>query len=149
MWIQTIHGKEYSKNAALQQTKDVVVSSKRGTIYDRNMNELAKSASADTVTISPREIKKAKKTEEVTNGLADILKMDKKDVEKIVSRDSSYEIVKRKIDKSISDALRKKNYPGVTLVEDYKRYYPGGSLAAHVIGFVGTDNQGLSGIEMT
>ncbi len=149
MWIQTIHGKEYSKNAALQQTKDVVVSSKRGTIYDRNMNELAKSASADTVTISPREIKKAKKTEEVTNGLADILKMDKKDIEKIVSRDSSYEIVKRKIDKSISDALRKKNYPGVTLVEDYKRYYPGGSLAAHVIGFVGTDNQGLSGIEMT
>ncbi|MBE7051008.1 MAG: PASTA domain-containing protein [Ruminococcaceae bacterium] len=147
-WIQVINGEEYSKNAALQQTKDIVISSKRGTIYDRNMNELAKSASSETVTVSPREIKESGKINDIASGLAAILKMDKDKVYATLAKDSSYEVVKRKIDKDQADAIRKESYPGVVLVEDFKRYYPGGTLASHVIGFVGTDNQGLAGIEM-
>ncbi len=147
-WIQFIRGGQYSKEAALQQTKDVAISSKRGTIYDRNMNELAKSASADTVTACPREITDAGKTNEVASGLSEILGMDKDEVYAILARKSSYEVVKRKIDKDQADAIREKGFVGITLVEDFKRYYPGGSLASHIIGFVGTDNQGLAGIEM-
>ena len=147
-WIQFVRGAQYSKEAALQQTKDVAISSKRGTIYDRNLNELAKSASADTVTACPREIKDAKKVNEVAKGLAKILGMDKDKVYAILARDSSYEVVKRKIDKDQADAIREEGFVGITLVEDFKRYYPGGSLASHIIGFVGTDNQGLAGIEM-
>ncbi len=147
-WIQFVRGAQYSKEAALQQTKDVAISSKRGTIYDRNLKELAKSASADTVTACPREITKAKKTNEVAKGLAKILGMDKDKVYAILARDSSYEVVKRKIDKDQADAIREEGFVGITLVEDFKRYYPGGSLASHIIGFVGTDNQGLAGIEM-
>lgn len=147
-WIQFVRGGEYSKEAAMQQTKDVAISSKRGTIYDRNLIELAKSASADTVTACPREITKAGKTNDVATGLSQILGMDKDKVYAILAKDSSYEVVKRKIDKDQADAIRKKGYVGITLVEDFKRYYPGGSLASHIIGFVGTDNQGLAGIEM-
>jgi len=132
----------------MQQTKDVAISSKRGTIYDRNLNELAKSASADTVTACPREITAAGKTNEIATELSKILKMDKDKVYAILAKNSSYEVVKRKIDKDQADAIRKKGFTGITLVEDFKRYYPGGSLASHIIGFVGTDNQGLSGIEM-
>lgn len=147
-WIQVVKGGAYSRDAALQQTKDVVISSKRGTIYDRNMKELAKSASADTVTASPREIKESGKINEVATGLASILGMDKDKVYATLAKNSSYEVVKRKIDKDQADAIRAEGYPGIALVEDFKRYYPGGSLASHVIGFVGTDNQGLAGIEM-
>ncbi len=147
-WIQFVRGDEYSKDAAMQQTKDVAISSKRGTIYDRNLNELAKSASADTVTACPREITDAGKTNEVATGLAQILGMDKDKVYAILAKESSYEVVKRKINKDQADAIRKEGYVGITLVEDFKRYYPGGSLASHIIGFVGTDNQGLAGIEM-
>ena len=66
-WIQFVRGGEYSKEAALQQTKDVAISSKRGTIYDRNLKELAKSASADTVTACPKEIKTKEKRNENNN----------------------------------------------------------------------------------
>ncbi len=147
-WIQFVRGGQYSKEAALQQTKDVAISSKRGTIYDRNMKELAKSASADTVTACPREISDAGKIDEVASGLSEILGMDKDEVYAILARKSSYEVVKRKIDKDQADAIREKGFVGIALVEDFKRYYPGGSLASHIIGFVGTDNQGLAGIEM-
>ncbi len=148
VWIQVIKGEEYRTSAALQQTKDVAISSKRGTIFDRNMKELATSASAETVTASPREVKASKKINEISTTLSGILGMDKDKVYSILARDSAYEVIKRKIDKDQADAIRKEGLPGITLVEDNKRYYPGGTLAAHVIGFVGTDNQGLAGIEM-
>ncbi|MBR5507383.1 MAG: PASTA domain-containing protein [Clostridia bacterium] len=147
-WIQIIDGKEYKTSAALQQTKDIAISSKRGTIYDRNMKELATSASAETVTASPREVKASGKINEISTELSTILGMDKDKIYGILARDSSYEVIKRKIDKDQADAIRKKGLAGITLVEDNKRYYPGGTLAAHVIGFVGMDNQGLAGIEM-
>ena len=148
VWIQVVRGEKYSKSAALQQTKDVVISSHRGTIYDRNMNELAKSASAETVTANPAEVQKSKKINEISSGLAKILDMDKDDIYAKLSTKQSYVEIKEKIDKEQADAIRKEAFPGISLVEDFKRYYPGGTLASHIIGFVGKDNQGLAGIEM-
>ena len=147
-WIQITKGKQYSKEAALQQTKDLVVSSKRGTIFDRNMNALAESASAYTVTVNPREVQKSGKINEVAMELSSILGLKKDDVYATLSKDSTYEVIKRKIGKDQEIEIKEKDYFGVQLVEDFKRYYPGGSLASHIIGFVGNDNQGLAGIEM-
>ena len=147
-WIQAIDGKQYSREAAMQQTKDMAISSKRGTIYDRNMKPLAQSSSAETVTVNPAAIREVGKTNEVATELASILGMDKDKVYSYLARDSKYEIIKKRIDRDQAAAIRDKKLAGVTLVEDFKRYYPGGTLGAHVIGFVGEDNQGLAGIEM-
>ncbi len=147
-WIQAIDGKQYSNEAAMQQTKDMAITSKRGTIYDRNLSVLAQSSSAETVTVNPSAIREVGKTNEVATELASILGMDKDKVYSYLARDSKYEVVKKRIDRDVAKTLRDRALPGVTLIEDFKRYYPGGSLAAHVIGFVGEDSQGLAGIEM-
>ena len=147
-WIQAIDGKKYSSEAAMQQTKDMAITSKRGTIYDRNLKVLAQSSSAETVTVNPSAIREVKKTNEVATELASILGMDKDKVYSYLARDSKYEVVKKRIDRDLAATLRERELPGVTLIEDFKRYYPSGSLAAHVIGFVGEDSQGLAGIEM-
>ena len=147
-WIQAIDGKQYSREAAMQQTKDMAITSKRGTIYDRNLKVLAQSSSAETVTVNPSAIREVGKTNEVATELASILGMDKDKVYSYLARDSKYEIIKKRIDRDQAAKIKEKKLPGVILVEDFKRYYPGGSLASHVIGFVGEDSQGLAGIEM-
>lgn len=147
-WVQFVDGKELQQKAIEQQTKDKVISSKRGTIYDRNLKVLAQSASVDTVCATPREISEGKNVDTVAQNLADILEMDKEEVLKIITKKSSYEIIKRKIDPEQSEKIRELNYKGIYLTEDSKRYYPYGNFASHIIGFVGTDNQGLNGIEM-
>ena len=147
-WVQFVDGSSLQQKAVEQQTKDKVISSKRGTIYDRNMKALAQSASVDTVCATPREIAEGKNTDKVASELAQILDMEKEDVLKIITKKSSYEILKRKIDPEQSQKIRELNYKGIYLTEDSKRYYPYGNFASHVIGFVGSDNQGLNGIEM-
>ena len=145
---QFIEGAELKSSAIQQQTLDSVVSSKRGMITDRNGKILAQSISVQTVTATPAEVKKSGKEDEIADTLAEILKKDKKDIKKIITKDSSYEVVARKISNEIAEKIRKAKLTGIYLVEDSKRTYPYGSLASHVIGFVGTDNQGLDGIEM-
>ena len=147
-WVQFVEGSSLQQKAVEQQTKDKVISSKRGTIYDRNMKALAQSASVDTVCATPREIAEGKNAEKVASDLAEILDMTKEDVLKVITKKSSYEILKRKIDPEQSEKIRELNYKGIYLTEDSKRYYPYGNFASHVIGFVGSDNQGLNGIEM-
>lgn len=147
-WVQFVDGSSLQQKAVEQQTKDKVISSKRGTIYDRNMKALAQSASVDTVCATPREIAEGKNTDKVAADLAEILDMEKEDVLKVITKKSSYEILKRKIDPEQSEKIRELNYKGIYLTEDSKRYYPYGNFASHVIGFVGSDNQGLNGIEM-
>lgn len=145
---QFIRGAELKSSAIQQQTLDSVVSSKRGNIFDRNGKVLAQSISVQTVTASPAEIRENKKIDETVEKLADILKKDEDTIKEIITRNSSYEVVARKIDNKTAERIRKANLRGIYLVEDSKRTYPYGSLASHVIGFVGTDNQGLDGIEM-
>ena len=145
---QFVRGSEMQTSAIEQQTMDSVVTSKRGIIYDRNGKVLAQSVSVQTVTASPAEVKKSKKAAKTAKKLAELLNMDADEIEKKITRNSMYEIVARKIDNSTAEKIRKAGLKGIYLIEDSKRTYPYGSLASHVVGFVGTDNQGLAGTEM-
>lgn len=147
-WIQFVRGEEYSRMAAEQQTRDSVISAKRGSIYDRNLKILAQSASAERVTLNPQEIEKSKNEEEVVSTLVKILGVDEQNVRKQISRtDRQSVVIAKQVEKSVADQIRNEKLSGVYFEEDSKRYYPYGSLAAQVIGFTGSDNQGLEGLE--
>jgi len=161
-WIQFVSSDELKKKAYNQQTKSRELTPNRGTIYDRNGNELAISASVEKVSVSPMDIKDSVKNstttveerqELIAGKLAEILSMDKDSIMKKLTTKSRYEIIQRQIDKETGDKIRqwtKENkISGIYVDEDTKRFYPNNNLAAHVIGFTGIDNQGLSGIELT
>ncbi len=143
-----VHGEEYSSAASEQQTKDITVSAKRGTIYDRNKKQLAVSVSSDTVIIDPSILKKNGTAEKIASELSEILLMDYEDVYKSTQKESSYEIIKKRITQEQSKKIKElKDKRGIILEEDTKRNYVYGSLASNILGFTGYDNQGLDGIE--
>ncbi len=143
----------YESAAVEQQLRETTVSANRGTIYDMNGKILAMSASVDNVYISPREIEMYDEDAElIARGLSDILGVDYEAVlEMTYDNNSWYKTVARKVEPETAQLVRefKAEYGlnGVKLEADSKRYYPYGSLASHVIGFVGTDNYGLGGVE--
>ncbi len=151
-FIQFIQGKELSELAYEQQTLDRTINPKRGVIYDSTgKNVLAQSSTVNTITINPVNIAKENK-EKVARALATIFEEDYEKVLKKVNKRSSIETISRKVDKEKADELRKwieenKLESGINIDEDTKRYYPNNNLASQVIGFCGSDNQGLEGIE--
>lgn len=153
-YLQIIKSDELQKMAFEQQNSSRIISPRRGIIYDRNGKKLAISASVDTISVRPGEIKTSQKDPELIAGkLAELLDMDKETVFKKITKKSSYEILKKKVEKETGDAVRKwiqeEKIKGINIDEDTKRYYPGRNLASHVIGFTGADNQGLeNGIEI-
>ncbi len=126
----------------------MTINAPRGDIVDRNGNILATSIVTTTVYVVPSQIKDKEK---VAKDIAEILDCDFEDVYKYVSRHSSMEIIRKGMDISseVADKIDKLGYDGVYLVVDSKRYYPYKEALAHIIGFVGSDNQGLSGLELT
>ncbi|HHV98114.1 MAG TPA: PASTA domain-containing protein [Clostridiaceae bacterium] len=153
-YLQIVQSDELQKMAFEQQNTSRTISPRRGTIYDRNGKELAISASVDTISVRPGELKSSGKDFDlIAQRLAELLEMDKETVYKKITKNSSYEILKRKVEKETGDAIRKwvqeEKIKGINIDEDTKRYYPGRNLAAHIIGFTGADNQGLeNGIEI-
>ena len=150
-YIQFIQGEELQTLAYVQQTLDRKINPNRGTIYDRNGEVLAMSASVETVTINPTNIAKENK-EKVAEALSNIFELDYETILKRVNKKTSIENIIKKVDKEKTDELREWMnstgiISGINIDEDTKRYYPNGSLASHVIGFTGSDNQGLDGIE--
>ena len=151
-YIQFLRGSELKSMAYIQQSLDRKVNPKRGTIFDRTCEKiLAISSTVQTVTINPVNIKKEDK-EKVANFLAELFNLDYEKTLKKVSKRSSIETIAKKIDNEKADVLRiwlKENNieTGVNLDEDTKRYYPYNNLASQIIGFCGSDNQGLNGIE--
>ncbi|MBQ3210330.1 MAG: PASTA domain-containing protein [Oscillospiraceae bacterium] len=151
--LQIIDHEYYEQLAIAQQLRQAPTSTARGTIYDRNMNPLAVSASVDNVYLSPAEIAQYGEDKElIADGLAGILGLDRDDIlEKASQTGSWYVTVARKVEKDVADKVRlfksEHGLRGVRLETDTKRYYPNSSLACHLIGFVGTDNYGLEGIE--
>jgi len=157
------------EQAVAQQTRSTVVTASRGTIYDKNGNVLAISATAETVFVSPLEIADHKDTQDgeyIAKGLARILNVDEAAILKKMEKTSSqYEVIKLRVDQNVADDVRRfingqiddqgnevpeaqqKTLHGIYLSADSKRYYPYSTLAAQVIGFVGTDNSGLYGLE--
>lgn len=156
--IQIRDAAEYQEMAIEQQTRDMLVSPVRGTIYDRNMVPLAMSATVYTIVISPAEIGSDAEAEYIAQGLSEILDMDyDKILKRTQNKKSYYEIVARKVDKTVSDAVREfktnkatKEFTlaGIKLFEDTKRYYPYSTLLSNVIGFTNYDNEGQYGIEL-
>ncbi len=143
------HGQEYRQAAAEQQTKDIAVGAKRGTIYDRNGKQLAVSVSADTVVLDPSILKKYNLCEITAQSLSDILEIPYEDVYAVTQKNSSYETLKKRITQEQSQKIKDmKDRRGIVLEEDTRRNYVSGSLAANILGFTGYDNQGLNGIEM-
>lgn len=151
-WIQFKMGNKLQHMAHLQQTLEREFNPKRGTIYDATGEKiLAVSASVESITVNPVNISSENK-EKVARKLSKLFELDYEKVLKKVSKRSSIETIAKKVDKSKTDELRiwldENNITtGVNIDVDTKRYYPYNSLAAQIIGFCGSDNQGLMGIE--
>ena len=151
-YIQFIQGNSLKQMAYAQQSLDRKINPKRGTIYDATgKNILAVSATVETVTINPINIEEKNK-EKVAKAFSDIFELDYEKTLKKVRKRSSIETIVKKMDKEKTNELRiwmKENNitSGINIDEDTKRYYPNSELASHFIGFCGSDNQGLDGIE--
>ncbi|MBR7163541.1 MAG: PASTA domain-containing protein [Clostridia bacterium] len=149
VFLQIINGSDLQKRAVEQQTRDSLVASHRGAIYDRNKKKLAQSSTAQTITANPNEIQKAKKDViEIAAKLAPILEMDANEIATMLEKKTNHVTIKRRVEDDAAAAVRELELTGIYLQEDAKRYYPYGNFASHILGFVGFDNQGLGGIEM-
>ena len=150
--IQFVDGNKLKQMAYEQQTLNRKITSKRGTIYDATgKNVLAQSSTVETVTVNSINIPEDKK-ESVSRALSEILDIDYEKTLKKIKKRSSIETIAKKVDKEKTNELRKwmkENdiESGINIDEDTKRYYPYNNLASQVIGFCGSDNQGLDGIE--
>ena len=165
--LSVVQGEELSQKAVNQQLTDTTISAKRGSIYDTNGKILAQSATVWKVVLAPinleddegkgsnRRTRDEKRTI-VSKGLAEILGMKQEELYKMTEEKSHYVVAKRQIESDVRDKILKfedeleetYNITGVIrLMEDYKRYYPYGSFASSVIGFTGSDDQGLAGVE--
>jgi len=143
-WVQFVEGGELQKKALERRMRDIPVEAKRGSLYDRNGKELVTSISVDSIYVTPGHVKEPRETAEK---LAPILGMDVDKLYERLTKKSSFEWIKRKVDNDIAKQVRELDLPGIGFVEESKRYYLHPSLAAHVLGFTGIDNQGLIGIE--
>lgn len=155
-YLTTVQSSELQESAVDLQLADTTVSAKRGTIYDANGNVLAESASVWQVVMSPVNFKNDKQRQAAAKGLSEIFDLEYNDVLDDTKQQTHYVVVKRRIESDerekvleLIDTL-KKDYSCsgvIQLLDDYKRYYPKNSLASSVIGFTGSDDQGLEGIE--
>ena len=150
--IQLVEGEKWIQKAEEQRSSSRSIIANRGTIYDSSGKIiLAQSSSVETVTISPVNILPEKK-EDVAKILSEIFELDYNTILKRTNKFTSIENIARRVDKEKTNKLREwmeenNYYDGINIDEDTKRFYPYSTLASHVIGFIGSDNQGLDGIE--
>lgn len=151
--LQIVEHDSLSQMAVDNQTRSSKVTASRGTVYDRNMNILAVSADVENVCIDPNELAlSGQDTDWIAAQLSELLAVDKDRILSLMEDTSyRYQIVKRKVEQEEASSVRtfitEHEVTGVYLEPDTKRYYPAGILAAQVLGFVGSDNVGLDGIE--
>lgn len=161
--LTLVRGSELQERAVDQQLADTTLTAKRGTIYDANGNVLAESASVWQVVMSPINFEDENNPERgeaareaAARGLSEILGLDYENVLEKTKQKSYYTVVKRKVEVEERDKVLKlietlskdyKCYGAISLLDDYKRYYPHNDLASCVIGFAGSDEQGLEGVE--
>lgn len=143
-FIQSIKADEYQKMAYEQQTRDRLISPKRGEIVDRNNNVIATNESVYSISVINSQVKEPEKVSKI---LSEKLELNYDNVLKKVNKKVALERIKTKVDKNIADEIRNLNLDGVMIDEDIKRVYPNNNMASQVIGFVGKDNQGIVGLE--
>ena len=164
-WLQLVQGADLKEAMYDQLTADRIISPKRGTIYDSTGKALARSVQVDTVSIDSTKIvvenkdedvakvKTKELREKVAKAFSDIFELNYDETfKKVSSESSSVQTIARKVEKDKIDKLKEwmknnKIYSGINIDEDTKRYYPYDNLASNLIGFCGTDNQGLEGLE--
>ena len=155
-YLQIIRGEDLQRRAVEQQLSDTTIFAKRGTIYDCNGKILAQSASVWRVVLAPAYFQNDEQRRFVASRLAEILSLDEEEVFADCQENTYYVSVKRKIESEEKEKIlelqneieEKYNISNViSLFDDYKRYYPYSTLASSVIGFTGSDDQGLSGVE--
>ncbi|MBQ9514547.1 MAG: stage V sporulation protein D, partial [Ruminococcus sp.] len=155
-YLQLVQGEELQRRAVEQQLSDTPISAKRGTIYDTNGKVLAQSASVWRVVMAPAYFDNDEQRQFVAQRLASILDLDEAELLEDTKQNTYYVSIKRKIESDekeeiikLQQELREKYNKSaiISLLDDYKRYYPYSDLASSVIGFTGLDDQGLSGIE--
>lgn len=144
-WIQFVQGEELRARAQEVRTRHIPVEARRGVIYDARGRELAISITSDTVVVNPAEVRDPAGT---AARLGAVLDMPGDQVLKIITRRTSFEFVRRKIEPDRARAVRALDLPGVYLTQETRRVYPKGRLAANILGFSGMDSQGLEGVEM-
>lgn len=154
--LTLVQGQELQQDAVEQQLADTTINARRGSIYDTNGKVLAQSATVWKVVLSPINFENDNERTIVSKGLAEILGLDQESVYEKTKENSYYSVVKRQIESDTRDKilefideLEKEHeiYGVIDLLEDYKRYYPYNDFASAVIGFTGSDDQGLSGLE--
>ena len=151
--LQIIQFDTLSQLAADNQTRISNITPARGTIYDRNMNVLAVSADVENVCIDPNELSlSGQDLDAIADNLSALLCISKEKITGLMADTSyRYQIVKRKVEQqeaaAVRDYISREKITGVYLEPDTKRYYPYGALASQVLGFVGSDNVGLDGVE--
>lgn len=154
---QLFNASKLESGALNARLREIDIKANRGTIYDRNGDPLAISIASQSVYINPKLIRKEDQREntekrqdkdEVIQSLASILEIDASEIEEKVEKDVSFAYIKRRITDEQAEALKELKYTGVYFLEESRRSYPKGSLASHIIGFAGIDNQGLNGIEL-
>lgn len=159
-FLQLVQGEDLQRRAIEQQLSDTPISAKRGTIYDTNGKILAQSASVWHVVMAPAYFDDGPEGDEqrafVAKRLSEILKLDEKELLEETKQNTYYVSVKRKIESEEKEQIlklkeelaEKYQKSGIlSLLDDYKRYYPYNDLASSVIGFTGSEDQGLSGVE--
>ncbi|MDB8792809.1 stage V sporulation protein D [Romboutsia sp. 1001216sp1] len=145
-YLQLVKGEWLSTKAIEQQTREIPIEPKRGTIYDRNMKELAVSVTKYTVWCKPVEVKDKKSA---ATQVAEILDKEYEDIYKQVNKKNMALVkIERWIDDEKATKIREAKIPGIWVAEDNQRYYPYGNFASYVLGHTSSDSQGIAGIEM-
>ena len=149
IYLQVVDAKYLSAKATAQRTNEITIHAKRGTIYDRNGNVLATSEDCKTIYCNPQEVNDPA---EAASVLADELGGEDTDYVDKLMGDNSFTYIKRQVDddvaKSVQKRLEKKKIRGIYYLDDVKRVYPYGATGGQVLGIVGTDGNGLSGLEL-
>lgn len=149
--LQILQHEKLQKMAITQQTRDKTIAAQRGTIYDANMKPLAISASTEMVTIEAVKIESEEQGLLVAKGMSEILDLEYDKVLAKVQKKATYDVLKKGVEKEVADKVRafvkENDLSCIYLEPDSTRYYPFGNFLAHVLGFVGSDGQGLAGLE--
>ena len=149
--LQIIDADKYQEMAIEQQTRDLLISPSRGTIYDRNNIALAVSVTVDTIAVAPNEVKDGTEGE-IAAGLSEILDLDYETVlSKVMKKNTMYQLILRRAEPELADEVRafvdETGFTSIKFYEDTKRYYPYANLFSSMLGFTSYDNEGEYGLE--
>jgi cell division protein FtsI (penicillin-binding protein 3) len=151
-WLQVVRHSEFVKRAMMQQQRTFEVAPRRGVLYDRNLRELAMTVLVDSIYAVPSELGENRPGDAaILSKIVHADPIDRYTTEPQMlarfNRSRDFAWVARKVTPDVADRVRELNLKGIYFQKEFKRFYPDADLAAHVLGYVGTDDDGLGGLE--